>query len=75
MKNYENSYKKYKKVIKKFFSKQQDKSLLIYIFGSFTRLNFDKDNGLFISSDVNTELLQESFNDNEWLTLKNICKL
>ena len=64
-----------KKVIKKFFSKQQDKSLLIYIFGSFTKLNFDKDNGLFISSDVNTELLQESFNDNEWLTLKNICKL
>ena len=64
-----------KKVIKKFFSKQQDKSLLIYIFGSFTKLNFGKDNGLFISSDVNTELLQESFNDNEWLTLKNICKL
>ena len=54
---------------------RQDKSLLIYIFGSFTKLNFDKDNGLFISSDFNTELLQESFNDNEWQTLKKICKL
>ena len=64
-----------KKVIKKFFSKQQDKSLLIYIFGSFTKLNFDKDNGLFISSDSNTELLEEGFNDNEWLALKNLCKL
>ena len=66
---------KNKKVIKKFFSKQRGKSLLIYIFGNFTKLNFDKDNGLFISSDGNTELLEESFNDNEWLTLKNLCKL
>ena len=66
---------KNKKVIKKFFSKQRDKSLLIYIFGNFTKLNFDKDNGLFISSDGNSELLEEGFNDNEWLTLKNICKL
>ena len=66
---------KNKKVIKKFFSKQRDKSLLIYIFGNFTKLNFYKDNGLFISSDGNTELLEESFNDNEWLTLKNLCKL
>ena len=66
---------KNKKVIKKFFSKQRDKSLLIYIFGNFTKLNFYKDNGLFISSDGDTALLEESFNDNEWLTLKNICKL
>ena len=66
---------KNKKVIKKFFSKQRDKSLLIYIFGNFTKLNFYKDNGLFISSDGDTALLDESFNDNEWLTLKNICKL
>ena len=61
---------KNKKVIKKFFSKQRDKSLLIYIFGNFTKLNFYKDNGLFISSDGDTALLEESFNDNEWLTLK-----
>ena len=66
---------KKKEAIEKFFSKQRNKALLIYIFGSFSKLNFGKDNGLFISSDVNTELLQESFNDNEWLTLKNICKL
>ena len=66
---------KNKKVIKKFFSKQRDKSLLIYIFGNFTKLSFDQDNGLFINLDGNTELLGESFNYNEWLTLKNICKL
>ena len=66
---------KNKKVIKKFFSKQRDKSLLIYIFGNFTKLNFYKDNGLFISSDRNTEVLHKGFTDSEWLTLKNICKL
>ncbi len=65
---------KNKKVIKKFFSKQRDKSLLIYVFGNFSKLSFDKDNGLFISSDGNTELLEESLNDNEWLSLKQLCK-
>ena len=64
-----------KKAIEKFFSKQRNKSLLIYIFGNFIDLNFHKDNGLFISSDSNIKVLDEGFNHNEWLTLKNLCKL
>ena len=64
-----------KKAIEKFFSKQRNKSILIYIFGNFIDLNFHKDNGLFISSDMNTEVLNEGFTDNEWFTLKNLCKL
>ena len=64
-----------KKAIEKFFSKQRNKSLLIYIFGNFIDLNFHKDNGLFISSDSNIKVLDEGFNHNEWLILKNLCKL
>ena len=63
-----------KKAIEKFFSKQRDKSLLIYIFGSFSDLTFDMDNGLFIRPIRNTESLKDSFTDIEWLALKNLCK-
>ena len=52
-----------------------EKSLLNYIFGNFIDLNFHKDNGLFISSDRNTEVLVKGFTDNEWLKLKTLCKL
>ena len=66
---------KKKKAIEKFFSKQQNKALLIYIFGNFTDLNFDKDNGLLISLDGNSMAHDEGFTENEWLTLKNLCQL
>ncbi len=66
---------KIKKPIKKFFSEQRSKALLIYIFGNFTDLNFDKDNGLLISLDSTSYIFNEGFTDNEWLKLKNICKL
>ena len=66
---------KNKKPIKRFFSKQPSKALLIYIFGNFTYLNFDMDNGLLISMDGTSKVLDEGFNDNEWLALKNLCKL
>ncbi len=66
---------KNKKAIQKFFSKQRNKALLIYIFGVFTDLNFDKDNGLFISLNDKSKVLDKGFTDNEWLTLKKLCKL
>ena len=66
---------KNKKPIERFFSKQPSKALLIYIFGNFTYLNFDMDNGLLISVDGTSKAFDEGFNDNEWLALKNLCKL
>ena len=67
---------KNKKAIEKFFSTQQIKALLIYIFGNFTYLNFDMDNGLIISLDGNSKkILDEGFTDDEWLKLKSFCKL
>ena len=66
---------KNKKAIEKFFSKQRNKALLIYIFGVFTDLNFDKDNGLLISFHAESKVLDKGFSDNEWLTLKKLCKL
>ena len=66
---------KNKKVIRKFFSKQRNKALLIYIFGNFTDLNFDKDNGLVISLDGKPEVFDKVFTNKEWLTLKKLCKL
>ena len=57
------------------FSKQQLKALLIYIFGDFTDLNFGKDKGLFISLEGTPMMLDSDFTDEEWLTLKNLCKL
>ena len=67
--------KKNKKVIRKFFSKQSNKALLIYILGDFTDLNFDKDNGLFISLDSKPEMFYKGFTNKEWLSLKKLCKL
>ena len=64
-----------KKAIRKFFSSQRNKALLTYIFGNFTELNFDKDNGLLISLNGKTEILDSVFNDKEWLSLKNLCKI
>ena len=66
---------KNKKAIGKFFSKQRNKSLLIYIFGNITDLSFEKDNGLFISLYHQSRVLNAGFTKKEWLTLKNICKL
>ena len=66
---------KNKKVIRKFFSKQRNKALLIYILGDFTDLNFDKDNGLFISLDGKPKVFDKGFTNKEWLTLKKLCKL
>ncbi len=66
---------KNKKAIEKFFSKQRNKALLRYIFGVFTELNFNKDNGLLISLHSKSKVLDEGFTDNEWLTLKKLCKL
>ena len=66
---------KNKEAIEKFFSKQRNKALLIYIFGVFTDLNFDKDNGLLISFHTESKVLDKGFSDNEWLTLKKLCKL
>ena len=66
---------KNKKAIEKFFSKQRNKALLTYIFGNFTNLNFDKDNGLFINLYRQSKVLNAGFTEKEWLTLKNLCKL
>ncbi len=66
---------KNKEAIKKFFSKQRNKALLIYVFGVLTDLNFNKVNGLFISLDGKTKVLDKVFTNNEWLTLKKLCKL
>ena len=64
-----------KKAIGKFFSQQGNKALLSYIFGNFTELNFDKDNGLFINFSDRPRTFKPFFNDKEWFTLKNICKI
>ena len=64
-----------KEAIEKFFSKQRNKALLIYVFGVLTDLNFNKDNGLLISLHGKSRVLDKVFTDNEWLTLKKLCKL
>ena len=66
---------KNKEAIEKFFSKQRNKALLIYVFGVLTDLNFNKDNGLLISLHGKSKVLDKVFTDNEWLTLKKLCKL
>ena len=66
---------KNKEAIEKFFSKQRNKALLIYVFGVLTDLNFNKDNGLLISLHGKFRVLDKVFTDNEWLTLKKLCKL
>ena len=66
---------KNKEAIEKFFSKQRNKALLIYVFGVLTDLNFNKDNGLLISLHGKSRVLAKVFTDNEWLTLKKLCKL
>ena len=66
---------KNKEAIEKFFSKQRNKALLIYVFGVLTDLNFNKENGLFISLHGKSWVLDKVFTDNEWLTLKKLCRL
>ena len=66
---------KNKEAIEKFFSKQRNKALLIYVFGVLTDLNFNKDNGLLLSLNGKSKVLDKVFTDNEWLTLKKLCKL
>ena len=66
---------KNKEAIEKFFSKQRNKALLIYVFGVLTDLNFNKDNGLLISVHGKSRVLDKVFTDNEWLTLKKLCRL
>ena len=66
---------KNKKAIENFFSKQRNKALLIYVFGVLTDLNFNKDNGLLISLHGKSRVLAKVFTDNEWLTLKKLCRL
>jgi len=64
-----------KKAIENFFSQQRNKALLSYIFGNFTDLNFDMDYGLFINLGDKPRTFDTFFNNKEWLTLKNICKI
>ncbi len=66
---------KNKEAIEKFFSKQRNKALLIYVFGVLTDLNFNKDNGLLINLHGKSRVLDKVFTDNEWLTLKKLCRL
>ena len=66
---------KNKEAIEKFFSKQRNKALLIYVFGVLTDLNFNKDNGLLISLHGKSRVVDKVFTDNEWLTLKKLCRL
>ncbi len=66
---------KNKEAIEKFFSSQRNKALLIYVFGFLTDLNFNKDSGLLISLHGKSKVLDKVFTDNEWLTLKKLCKL
>ena len=66
---------KNKEAIEKFFSKQRNKALLIYVFGVLTDLNFNKDNGLLISLHGKSKVLDKVFTDNEWLSLKKLCKI
>ena len=63
------------KAIENFFSNQKSEALLIYIFGNYNYLNFDTNHGLFIDPNDNTMVLERNFTDNEWLTLKNLCRL
>ena len=65
---------KNKEAIEKFFSKQRNNALLIYVFGVLTDLNFNKDNGLLISLHDKSKVLDKVFTDNEWLTLKKLCR-
>ena len=65
---------KNKEAIEKFFSKQRNNALLIYVFGVLTDLNFNKDNGLLISLHGKSKVLDKVFTDNEWLTLKKLCR-
>ena len=64
-----------KKAIGKFFSQQRNKALLSYIFGNFNDLNFDMNYGLFINLSDTPRTFDTFFNNKEWLTLKNICKI
>ena len=66
---------KNKEAIEKFFSKQRNKALLIYVFGVLTDLNFNKNNGLLISLHGKSKMLDKVFTDNEWLAFKKLCKL
>ena len=66
---------KNKEAIENFFSKQRNKALLTYVFGVLTDLNFKKNNGLIISLHGKSKVLDKVFSDNEWLTLKKLCKL
>ena len=66
---------KNKEAIEKFFSKQRNKALLIYVFGVLTDLNFNKDNGLLINLHGKNKVLDKVFTENEWLTLKKLCRL
>ena len=66
---------KKKEAIENFFSKQRNKALLIYVFGVLNDLNFNKDNGLLISLNGKSGVLDKVFTDNEWLTLKKLCRL
>ena len=66
---------KNKEAIEKFFSKQRSKALLTYVFGVLTDLNFNKDNGLLIGLHGKSRVLDKVFTDNEWLTLKKLCRL
>ncbi len=66
---------KNKEAIKNFFSKQRNKALLIYVFGVLTDLNFNIANGLLISLHAKSKVLDKVFTNNEWLTLKKLCKL
>ena len=66
---------KNEEAIEKFFSKQRNKALLIYVFGVLTDLNFNKDNGLLISLHGKSRVVDKVFTDNEWLTLKKLCRL
>ena len=66
---------KNKEAIETFFSKQRNKALLIYVFGVLTDLNFNKHNGLLIGLHGKSKVLDKVFTDNEWHTLKKLCKL
>ena len=67
--------KRSKKAIRKFFSQQRNRALLSYIFGNFTDLNFDMDYGLFINLSDTPRTFDTFFNNNEWYTIKNSCKI
>ncbi len=66
---------KNKEAIEKFFSKQRNKALLIYVLGVLSDLNFNRENGLLINLHGKSRVLNKVFTDNEWLTLKKLCRL